>query len=155
MPVTGKVAIGAGGATLDGVVVSGGGEIDVGSTTVTGVTSTGRRQPPSCGMIADSRYALGHCGSSEDREDHGHGAQHHVGSAQTLTLANVTLDGVTLSGNVTDVGTLTIDDTVKLDGATINGGTIYDADTLLVTGSTRSKNATVNGGTSRLAAARR
>ena len=37
---SGTVFVGANGATLDGVAVSGGGAIDVGSTTATGVTLT-------------------------------------------------------------------------------------------------------------------
>ncbi len=142
-----KVAIGAGGATLDGVVVSGGGEIDVGSTTVTGVTlNLDDGTTINGGTIADTG-TLSVTGSSEiENTTVNGGGNITVGSGETLTLATVTLDGVTLSGNVTNVGTLTIDDTVKLDGATINGGTIDDAGTLSVTGSSEIENATVNGG---------
>ena len=53
---------------------------------------------------------------------------------------------MTLSGSITDASTVTIDDTVKLSGATITGGTIDDTGTLSVTTSSEIKNATVNGG---------
>ena len=65
---------------------------------------------------------------------------------QILTLDAVTLDNVTVSGSVSDASTLTIDDTVTLSGATINGGTIDDTGTLLVSASSEIENATVNGG---------
>jgi fibronectin-binding autotransporter adhesin len=42
----------------------------------------------------------------------------------TLTLATVTLDDVTLSGNFDNSGTMTINDTVDLNSASITGGTI-------------------------------
>ena len=44
----------------------------------------------------------------------------------------MTLDGVTLAGVFTDASTVTIDNTVTLDGATISGGTIDDTGTLSV-----------------------
>ena len=58
----------------------------------------------------------------------------------------VTLDDVTVSGSVSNASTLTIDDTVTLNGATIDGGTIDDTGTLLVSASSEIENATVNGG---------
>ena len=73
-------------------------------------------------------------------------AEHHGWQRRDADAATVTLHGVTMSGNVTNVGTLTVDDTVMLNGATINGGTIDDAGTLSVTGSSEIENATVNGG---------
>ena len=63
-----------------------------------------------------------------------------------LTLSEVTLDDVTLAGSFTNAGTLTIDDTVTLNGATISGGTIDDTGTLSVSASSEIENATVNGG---------
>ena len=53
---------------------------------------------------------------------------------------------MTLAGSFTNSDTLTIDDTVTLDGATINGGTIDDTGTLSVSASSEIENATVNGG---------
>ena len=50
----------------------------------------------------------------------------------TLTLDAVTLDNVTLSGSVDNTATLTIDPTVTLHGATIDGGTIDVTGKLLV-----------------------
>jgi hypothetical protein len=64
----------------------------------------------------------------------------------TLTLSKVTLDGVTLAGSFTNADTLTIKDTVTLDGATINGGTIDDTGTLSVSTASTIENATVDGG---------
>ena len=58
----------------------------------------------------------------------------------------MTLDGVTLAGVFTDASTVTIDNTVTLDGATISGGTIDDTGTLSVKTSSEIENATVNGG---------
>src|SRR6202020_1556041 len=63
-----------------------------------------------------------------------------------LTLSKVTLDGVTLAGSFTNSDKLTIDDTVTLNGATLNGGTIDDTGTLSVAASSEIENATVNGG---------
>ena len=56
------------------------------------------------------------------------------------------LDNVTLAGSFKNADTLTIDGTVTLDGATINGGTIDDTGTLSVSASSEIENATVNGG---------
>ena len=67
-------------------------------------------------------------------------------TAGTLTLSKDTLDGVTLAGNFSNADTLTIDNTVVLNGATIDGGTIDDTGTLLVSASSEIENATVNGG---------
>ena len=67
-------------------------------------------------------------------------------SSGTLTLSEVTLDGVTLVGSFTNADTLTIDDTVTLNGATISGGTIDDTGTLKVTAASEIENATVDGG---------
>src|SRR6202044_3831235 len=64
----------------------------------------------------------------------------------TLTLSEVTLDGVTLAGSFTNADTLTIKDTVTLNGATISGGTIDDTGTLSVTASGEIENASANGG---------
>ena len=64
----------------------------------------------------------------------------------TLTLSKVTLDGVTLAGSFTNADKLTIDDTVTLNGATLNGGTIDDTGTLSVSASSEIENATINGG---------
>ena len=56
-----------------------------------------------------------------------------------LTLDTVTLDNVTLTGVFTDASTVTIDNTVTLDGATISGGTIDDTGTLSISIRARSK----------------
>jgi hypothetical protein len=69
-----------------------------------------------------------------------------VASGATLTLSEVTLDDVTLSGSFSNSDTLTIDDTVTLAGATLAGGTIDDAGTLSVTSSSAIDNARVDGG---------
>ena len=53
---------------------------------------------------------------------------------------------MTLAGNFSNADTLTIDNTVTLNGATIDGGTIDDTGTLLVSASSEIENATVNGG---------
>ena len=55
-----------------------------------------------------------------------------IACRQVLTLDTVTLDNVTLTGVFTDASTVTIDNTVTLDGATISGGTIDDTGTLSV-----------------------
>ena len=69
-----------------------------------------------------------------------------VASAKMLTLDNVTLDEVTLSGSFSNTATLTIDDTVTLDGARIDSGTIDDTGTLSVIASSKIESATINGG---------
>src|SRR6202007_1564713 len=69
-----------------------------------------------------------------------------VATGDTLTLDAVTLDDVTLAGSVSNAGPLTIDDTVTLNAATINSGTIDDAGTLSVIAASEIENATVNGG---------
>ena len=69
-----------------------------------------------------------------------------VDSGQTLTWDAVTLDNVTLSGSFSNAATLTIEDTVTLNGATLGGGTIDDAGTLSVGTDSEITHATVNGG---------
>ena len=69
-----------------------------------------------------------------------------MATAAALTLSEVTLDDVTLVGSFTNADTLTIDDTVTLNGATISGGTIDDTGTLKVTAASEIENATVDGG---------
>ena len=49
------------------------------------------------------------------------------------------------AGSFTNADKLTIDDTVTLNGATLNGGTIDDTGTLSVSASSEIENATVNG----------
>ena len=57
------------------------------------------------------------------------GGQLTVESGVTLTVDNVTLNNVTLTGNVANLATLTVDarETLKLVDATISGGTVVDA----------------------------
>ena len=141
-----KVAIGTGGATLDGVAVSGGGEIDVNTTltikdivTLDDVTISG-------GTIDDTGTLSVVASSEIENATVDGGGDLTVASGKTLTLSEVTLDGVTLAGSFTNADTLTIDHTVTLNGATINGGTIDDTGTLSVTASSEIENATVDGG---------
>ena len=57
-------------------------------------------------------------------------------TAGTLTLSKDTLDGVTLAGDFSNADTLTIDNMVTLNGATIDGGTMAThTGTLLVSAS--------------------
>ncbi len=70
-------------------------------------------------------------------------------SGATLTLSGDTLDNVTLAGSFSGSGTQTIEDTVTLHGATINGGTIDDTSTasgIVVTLASEIENAIINGG---------
>ncbi len=69
-----------------------------------------------------------------------------VVATHTLKLSQVTLDDVTLSGSFTNADTLTIDDTVTLDGATLSGGTIDDTGTLSIISASEIENATIDGG---------
>src|SRR5208282_4222700 len=74
------------------------------------------------------------------------GGGHLTVTAGTLTLSGDTLDNVTLAGSFTNADTLSIDDPVTFDGATLNGGTIDDAASISVVVSSEIENATVNGG---------
>ena len=108
---------------LSGATITGGTIDDTGTLSVT-TSSEIKNAPPSTAAARCRRPPRG----------------------QTLTLDTVTLDNVTLTGSITDASTVTIDDTVKLSGATISGGTIDDTGTLSVTTSSEIKSATVNGG---------
>jgi autotransporter-associated beta strand protein len=61
----------------------------------------------------------------------------------TLTFGTVTLDDLTLSGSFAEAATMTIDDTVTLNSATISGGTIDIAGTLDSTGTSLISGATI------------
>ena len=74
------------------------------------------------------------------------GGQVTVDGGQTLTWDAVTLDNVTLSGSFSNAATLTIEDTVTLNVATLSGGTIDDTGTLSVGTDSEITHATVNGG---------
>ena len=72
-------------------------------------------------------------------------------NAGLITLSGVTLDNVTLSdsggGGFTNLNTLTIDDTVALNGATIIGGAINNSGTIVISGTSELENdATISGG---------
>ena len=69
-----------------------------------------------------------------------------VTRGQTLTFDKVTLDNVALSGGIDNAATLTIDDTVTLNGATISGGTIVDTGALSVSASSTIENTALNDG---------
>ena len=130
------------GATLDGVNVMNSGTIQVGSSaTLTlegGTTITG-------GVIDDAgTLSVGALSEIENATINGGGDL--TVTSGTLTLSEVTLDGVTLAGSFTNSDKLTIKDTVTLNGATINGGTIDDTGTLSVSTASTIENATVDGG---------
>ncbi|MEI9926186.1 MAG: FecR domain-containing protein [Bradyrhizobium sp.] len=109
-----KVFVGSGGATLDGVTITGGGEIDVGSTTATDVTLT----LEGATVIKNGNLTIAN-GSTLDVES--------VGGA--------TLDGVTVAnGGHIDIGTatastaedppLTLDDHTVITGGTMTMGSL-------------------------------
>ena len=142
---TGAIVVGDGTAadtlTLTNSTVTGAGTITVAdhaTVTLNGATING-------GTIDDAG-TLSVIASSEIENATVNGGGNLIVTAGTLTLSGDTLDGVTLAGGFTNVDTLTIDDTVTLDGATINGGIIDDAGTLSVNASSEIENATVNGG---------
>ncbi len=129
----------AGGATLDGVNVTNSGTIQVDSQLVLdGATING-------GTV-DDIGTLSVSASSEIENATVNGGGDLTVTSGTLTLSDVTLDNVTLAGSFTNSETLTIKDTVTLNGATVNGGTIDDTGTLSVTASSEIENATVDGG---------
>ena len=129
----------AGGATLDGVNVTNSGTIQVDSQLVLdGVTING-------GTIDDTG-TLSVSASSEIENATVNGGGDITVTGGTLTLSEVTLDDVTLAGSFTNSDKLTIKDTVTLNGATINGGSIDDIGTLSVSTASTIENATVDGG---------
>ena len=65
-----------------------------------------------------------------------------VNGGVTLTLDEATLENLDVSNN----GTLQVDDNVALSGVMISGGAIDDTGALLVSGSSEIENATINGG---------
>ena len=141
------VAVEGSGATLDGVGVTNNGciQVDAGLSPPTiltledGTTIDG-------GTIADGGTLSVSTSSEIDSATIDGGGNITVASAKMLTLDNVTLDEVTLSGGFSNTTTLTIDDTVTLDGARIDSGTIDDTGTLSVTASSKIESATINGG---------
>jgi fibronectin-binding autotransporter adhesin len=140
-----KLAIGAGGATLDGVAVSGGGEIDiaVGTTLTVKNTVTLDDVTISGGTIDDTgTLSVGTASKMENATVNGGGNL--AATSDTLTLSGVTLDKVTLSGSFTNLDTLTID-TATLNSAIVSGGTVDDTGTLLVSADSTIENATVAG----------
>ncbi len=139
----GSLDVDASGATLDDVTLSGSvsnsGTLTIKDTvTLDGATING-------GTIADTG-TLSVAASSAIENATVNGGGDIAVTTGALTLSKVTLDDVTLSGSFANSDTLTIKDTVTLDGATINGGTIADIGTLSVTASSEIENATVNGG---------
>ena len=130
--------------TLDSVTLAGNFS-DVGTLTIDN-TVTLNGATLSGGTIKDTGTLSVTASSEIESATVNGGGNITVGSGKTLTLDNVTLDSVTLAGSFSDVGTLTIDNTVTLNGATLNGGTIADFGTLAVTTSSEIENATVNGG---------
>ena len=129
----------AGGATLDGVNVTNSGTIQVDSQLVLdGVTING-------GTV-DDIGTLSVSASSEIENATVNGGGDLTVTGGTLTLSEVTLDNVTLAGSFTNSDKLTIKDTVTLNGATVNGGTIDDTGTLSVSTASTIENAIVNGG---------
>ena len=141
------VAVEGSGATLDGVSVTNNGciQVDAGLSRTTiltledGTTIDG-------GTIADGGTLSVSTSSEIDSATIDGGGNITVASAKMLTLDNVTLDEVTLSGSFSNTATLTIDDTVTLDGARIDSGTIDDTGTLSVIASSKIESATINGG---------
>ena len=67
-------------------------------------------------------------------------------AAQTLTLHKVTLDNVTISGNVSNAAKLTVDHVVMLNGAMVDGGTIANNGMLLVSANSTIENTALNDG---------
>ena len=65
-----------------------------------------------------------------------------VNGGVTLTLDDATLENLDVSNN----GTLQVDDDVALSGVMISGGAIDDTGALVVSGSSEIENATINGG---------
>jgi FecR protein len=105
-----KVLVGSGGATLDGVAVTGGGETDVGSTTATGVTLT----LDDGSSIKNGTLVFG---DSSDKVLVGSGGA-------TLDDVGVTGGGAIDVGSTAASGvTLTLD-----DGSSITGGTLVFGD---------------------------
>ena len=140
LTVDGGVTLTLDDATLENLDVTNGGTLRVnGSVTLSGVTVNG-------GTIDDTGTLLVSASSEIENATVNGGGDITVTGGQILTLDAVTLDNVTVSGSVSNASTLTIDDTVTLSGATINGGTIDDTGTLLVSASSEIENATVNGG---------
>ncbi|MGA2057048.1 MAG: hypothetical protein ABSG88_17260, partial [Bradyrhizobium sp.] len=143
-PGEGIVEIETGGATFDDVTVTNNNELTIDpSVTLTidnGTTING-------GTIVDDGTVLV-TASSEIENATVNGGGDLTVTGGTLTLSAVTLDDVTLAGSFGNIGTLTIDDTVTLNDATISGGTIDDTatGTLSVTTSSEIENATVDGG---------
>ncbi len=115
------------------VTIASGSTLDLAAATING------------GKIGDAGV-LSASGASEIENATVNGGGDISVSSGTLTLSEVTLDDVTLTGSFTNADTLTIDDTVTLNGATISGGTIDDTGTLKVTAASEIENATVNGG---------
>src|SRR5579872_2010088 len=137
----GVVEIEAGGATFDGVTVTNNNELIIDSSATLTLTDdtiiTG-------GTIDDAGTMLVVSASEIDNATIDGGGD--IVVTDPLTLSGVTLDDVTLSGSFTNLDTLTIDETVTLNGATLSGGTIDDAGTLLVTAASEIDKATIDGG---------
>ncbi len=127
-------------ATVTGdITVDAGKTLTLDTVTLNGATLNG-------GTIADIGTLSVMASSEIENATVSGGGSITVGSGKALTLATDTLDNVTLAGSFSDVGTVTIDETVTLNGATLSGGTIDDTGTLKVTASSEIKNATVDGG---------
>jgi autotransporter-associated beta strand protein len=141
-PGEGIVEIETGGATFDDVTVTNNNELKIDpSVTLTLTSGTVIKD----GTIVDNGTILV-TSSSEIENATVNGGGDITVTSGTLTLSGVTLDDVTLAGSFTNSGTLTIDETVTLNDATISGGTIKDTGTLSVTASSEIESATVDGG---------
>ena len=108
--------------TLDGATISGGSIDDTGTLSVK--TSS----------------------EIENATVNGGGTLSSTASGQMLTLDTVTLDNVTLTGVFTDASTVTIDNTVTLDGATSAAAASTIPARCRSRTSSEIENATVNGG---------
>ena len=164
---TGTLSVSAS-SEIENATVNGGGELTVTSGTLTlskvtldGVTLAGSFTNSDAltiddtvtlngatlnGGTIDDTGTLSVSASSEIENATVNGGGDLTVTGGTLTLSKVTLDGVTLAGSFTNADKLTIDDTVTLNGATLNGGTIDDTGTLSVSASSEIENATINGG---------
>ena len=179
-----RIFVGTGGATLDGLTVSGGGETDVGSATATGVTLTLDGATSITGgelVFADSsdKVLVGSGGATLNDVTVTGGGETDVGSATATTLTldgatsitggklvfadssdkvlvgagGATLNDVTVTGaGETDVGSATVTGvTLTLDGGSlITGGKLVFADSsdkvLVGTGGATLNDVTVTGG---------
>ncbi|HZR76821.1 hypothetical protein [Bradyrhizobium sp.] len=118
----GVVEIKTGGATFDDLTVTNNGELIIDAS----VTLTLTDNTSILGGTIDDAGTLLVSSSSEITNATIDGGGNVTVTGGALTFSGVTLDDVKLSGSITNADTLTIDETVTLNGASISGGTIDD-----------------------------